>query len=816
MGEPIPRAAHWKQLDQLCDEFESQWEAGSRPSVAEFLLQTPEPIRSRAFHDLLLIEIDHRRELGERPAVGEYVERYPDSVNEVCLLFEQLLDTQVNAETMGMAEVSANLALPNPFGDYELIEEIARGGMGAVFKARQKSLDRLVALKVILAGAFASKEHVDRFSVEARAAAKLRHSGIVAVYEFGQVGRQHYFSMEYVEGANLSTICNGKPIDGVRAAGYLKAVAEAVHYAHEQGVLHRDIKPANILIDRADRVQITDFGLAKHSEAQMELTATGQIIGTPHYMAPEQARGDWSSVDRRSDVYSLGAVLYTMLSGRPPHTGESTIATLLKVIQEEPRPLGEVNPEGDLELQRICAKCLAKNPAHRYATALELAKDLEQFLSRGIMSPVTPAKRIHEVRQPPTNRRKLVGFGGLAAGLLLAATVIIIKVGKEAVTVKTDEDTIVRVEDGRVTVESGAKSIVVQADPASTPTKSAAIGPSAFDTYRREDIDKSELAVAGGGDPANAPKELVGIIGTSRPPLGDEEDARATLPLVIDAAIITGYDISPDAERIVTINSDGTASVWEVATRKAIHTFERRTHGFVDVAIAPDGKTVALFDVEVYLFNLMNGRRIPFRLALTVNARRVWFSPQGKLLATTSKQEPQLVLSDVSTGTTVQQITLENSPNHDASYRVEFTPDESQIAIAHDRDLFIRFFDVNTGKETRAFELPSWTETMDLSVDGSLLAARGWVEYHRGQLFDLQTNELVREFEPASQVAIRADNRILATRGSDTIRLWPLDQIGIPAAIKFGHPVDDMRFAPDGRHLLVFNRSGTIYVLRIS
>ncbi|HSU56829.1 MAG TPA: protein kinase [Candidatus Dormibacteraeota bacterium] len=267
------------------------------------------------------------------------------------------------------------------FGDYELREEIARGGMGVVFKARQRKLDRIVAVKVILAGEFASREQALRFRAEAEAAARLQHPNIVSIHETGEQDGQPYFSMEYVEGGNLATLVCEKPLPAKRAADYVKTIAGAIHYAHEQGILHRDLKPSNILIDAADQPHITDFGLAKWMQRESFLTLTGEAMGSPSFMPPEQAGGKGVKAGRYSDVYGMGAILYFLLTGRPPFVAGSVAETMHHVLNSEvvsPRLLNPAVPPG---LATICLTCLEKEPAKRYQTAQQLADELGRFLN---------------------------------------------------------------------------------------------------------------------------------------------------------------------------------------------------------------------------------------------------------------------------------------------------------------------------------------------------------------------------------------------------------------------------------------------------
>ena len=281
------------------------------------------------------------------------------------------------------------------FGDYELLEEIARGGMGVVYKARQVSLNRTVALKMILAGQLASEDDVKRFHTEAEAAANLQHGNIVAIHEIGQHDGQHYFAMDYVAGESLAGVVRESPIAARKAAGYVKAIADAIHYAHGQGTLHRDLKPSNVLIDSSDAVRITDFGLAKRIEGGSELTGTGQVLGTPSYMPPEQAGARRGQVGPKSDIYSIGAILYELLTGRPPFKAETPIDTLMQVLEAQPAAPRLLNPTIPRDLETICLKCLEKPPERRYSTAKELTEDLERFLNQEPIHarPVSPLRR---------------------------------------------------------------------------------------------------------------------------------------------------------------------------------------------------------------------------------------------------------------------------------------------------------------------------------------------------------------------------------------------------------------------------------------
>src|SRR5438034_656751 len=265
-------------------------------------------------------------------------------------------------------------------GDYELLEEVGRGGQGVVFRARQKSLNRTVALKVISLGQWASKAHVKRFRREAEAAASLEHPGIVPIHEVGERDGSCYFSMKFIEGGQLDEIVRRDPMPIRQAAELIAKVARTVHYAHEHGILHRDIKPGNILLDKNGEPHLTDFGLARLVEAESTVTRTLEVMGTPSYMSPEQAAGRAKELTATADVYSLGAVFYQMLTGEPPFAGGTTYETIKLLLETEPRQPRFLNPKIDRDLSTICLKCLEKDPQRRYSSAVALAEDLDRWL----------------------------------------------------------------------------------------------------------------------------------------------------------------------------------------------------------------------------------------------------------------------------------------------------------------------------------------------------------------------------------------------------------------------------------------------------
>eukprot|EP00913_Durusdinium_trenchii_P008909 g8375.t1 len=466
-------------IDAICDRFESAFLSGDAPAIEAVLAEHPDVDRTQLLRELLLIELEMRRTHGETPAVEEYASRFPDQtdviddalhsvaektadLDETCLASDPS-ETETIVYTPGERPDSLQ-AGGKQFGDYELLHEIARGGMGVVYKARQTKLNRIVALKMIKSGELAGDEEVKRFHAEAEAAAALDHPGIVPIYEVGQHNDQHFFSMGFVDGAGLDAQLKEGPLPPKDAAGLIKTIAEAVQYAHDKGIVHRDLKPANVLLaDAAHPVdaqsgaaqqiganqtepgraapghndspttavenpssaaragtarlfapRITDFGLAKNIAGDSGMTATGQVLGTPSYMPPEQAAGKIEQVGPLADVYSLGAMLYATLTGRPPFQSANVMETLKQVLEREPVSPSQLNPAVDKDLETICLKCLEKDAAKRYPTARDFASDLECYLTGKPISarPISrPARVWRWCKRNP--------LGATVAGLLL-------------------------------------------------------------------------------------------------------------------------------------------------------------------------------------------------------------------------------------------------------------------------------------------------------------------------------------------------------------------------------------------------------------
>jgi tetratricopeptide (TPR) repeat protein len=439
-SDDLLSAAALLRVDEVCVRFEDSWKKGQRPCLEAFLAGTCGPVRMELLRELLRLERCYRQNLGEPVAAREYEGRFPE---DVALIRSVLAEGLTVGPAAARAEGTGPEAAPQePRGGadageprfpsvpgYEILAELGRGGMGVVYQARHTALRRLVALKMILSGDYASREQLDRFQREAEAVARLRHPNVVQVYEVGEVRGSPFLSLEFVDGGSLARHIAGTPQPPHQAADLIATLTRAMHAAHQAGVVHRDLKPANVLLGRkpdaaetaeptleAFEPKISDFGLAKRLDGESEHTHTGAIMGTASYMAPEQAEGRAREVGPAADVYALAAILYELLTGRPPFKGATVRDTIEQVCTREPVPPTQLQPKVPRDLETICLKGLRKDIRQRYATAQDLADDLQRWLGgRPILArPVAAWERAWKWA------RRRPALAGLAVALLVA------------------------------------------------------------------------------------------------------------------------------------------------------------------------------------------------------------------------------------------------------------------------------------------------------------------------------------------------------------------------------------------------------------
>ena len=564
------------------------------------------------------------------------------------------------------------------FGDYELQEEIASGGMGVVYKAWQHSLSRPVALKMIRAGRLASVLDVQRFRAEAEAAASLEHSNIVPIYDVDEHDGHHYFVMKLIEGGNLAAKISYFKERPREAACLLAIVARAVHFAHQRGILHRDLKPANILLDAQGEPYVTDFGLAKRLKSDGELTDPGLIMGTASYMSPEQAAGKVKRLSTATDVYSLGAILYEMLTGKPPFQAETTLETLRNVQEAEPERPRFLNPKVSRDLETICLKCLDKTPSSRYRSAEALADDLESWLANEpIQARRSPFyERWYKwAKRRPTIAALLASTVLAAVGFLTAMTISYVLITRSYSALENEKR---KTEDASRSLE---RTIYYQ-DIALAARESAA------------------------GNGANVlrlleqcPEELRGWEWNLLKWRSHEDP----FTLRGTGGALFGVALHPDGIHAAAPCFDSTIPIWSVDREGPLRTLVGH-HGPVrSVAFSPDGKFLASAsgDKTVKIWDWSKGRVIRTLTGHTLNLWTAAYSADGKYLASAGGglaigDDGEIKIWDAATGDLLRTI---DRPRVRV-WKVAFSPDSRHLAVAGE-DTFVKLYKVETGDEEK-------------------------------------------------------------------------------------------------------------------
>jgi WD40 repeat protein len=711
------------------------------------------------------------------------------------------------------------------FGDYELLEEIARGGMGVVYKALQVKLNRVVALKMILAGQLANESDVKRFHAEAEAAAKLDHPGIVPIFEIGEHQGQHYFSMAFVDGTSLAKKITTGPLPPREAAELLIKIAAAVQYAHDQGIIHRDLKPANVLLDCNGQPRVTDFGLAKQMQTDSGLTGSGQILGTPSYMPPEQASGKIEQVGPAADVYALGAILYCLLTGRPPFQAASAIDTLRSVLEQEPVAPRQLDAHIPLDLETIALKCLEKSPTRRYATANELAEELRRYLAgKPILArPVGRAERAWRwcKRQPVIASLIAATAVTLIAGIIVSSY-FAVRATKNADGWQIAAETAAaeKIRADRKTIEAQAETRraekqLFRSDKFLYAYQIAAVQrgwdtvtartPSAKSTVTSH-LSAADLDyIADVSEVHSAWQSLNTCRADFR---GWEYDYLFKLvsqnrrSLTGHAADVCCVAFSDDGHWIASGSADKTVKLWDVASGCQIRTLTGHREAIVGVAFRTDGKQIMTGSAlgVVKLWDAEQGREIRSFKGPQCSVPSLAISRAGKWITATWIDGTTKVWNAAS-----GKETLTAKGRYGASLGGTFSPDGKQLACSYTDS--VKVWDTASGREL--YSVPSHAaamRTISFSPDGKRIIC-GSIDDRARVLDATDGRELFAlngHTDRVDAAAFSTDGKTIVSGGKDkTVRTWDA-ATGRQLLTLVGHRsgVYSVAFSADGTHVV--------------
>jgi WD40 repeat protein/serine/threonine protein kinase len=760
---------------------------------------------------------------GEAPDPQQWLALYPDLAAELAEFFADREQVERLARPLRTIVSGAVVGtIGGPWRDYELLEEIGRGGMGVVYRARQIHPSRVVALKMIRGGQFASRADVQRFQSEAEAAASLDHPHIMPIYEVGEEQSQHYFSMKLIDGQSLAQrLQPGQASSGLEIRELVKILAEvarAVHYAHQRGILHRDLKPGNILLESRARngtspvPYVTDFGLAKRVADDDTGSQSGSIVGTASYMAPEQAAGG-KGLTTAADVYSLGAILYEMLTGRPPFREETPLETLVQVREREPARPSSVHPQVDRDLETICLKCLDKDPHRRYGSAEALAEEFDRWLTG---EPIEARSVSGLERAWRRCKRNPVVSSLLAAVVLVAVVGLAGVLSQWQAAVASEQKAVANEQKANAQAEKAkekAQEASQQRDEARRQQAEAQRQRDEVQRQRDEVRALNEKLLAAQKElqstlyaahinlaqrawEVSGPERVLQLLDQHRPKPG-QADLRGfewhylnrlchsnELTFEGHTAQVRWMALSPDAKRLATASADHTVKLWDAQTGKELLTLKGHPRSVGSVVFSPDGKRLASGSSEwvaggrelgeIKLWDAQTGREL-----LTLkDTGYLALSPDNKHLATVSYTEGTIKIWDTQTSRECLTLKGTDRPKDEFVAALAFSPDGKRLAAGiHNSD---------------------YTSEHDKRLGGKV---KLWDAESGRELFTLKGHA-----RSVNSVLFSPDGKRLASGSMDaTVKVWNAETgqelLTLPGHTDYNWP--PMAYSPDGRRLAV-------------